>query len=88
MSVQVLGRQEVPTELVRHILSFLVDHNNPALWVRTLPAVCRTWRLVSHDLLREHAALLWSRLPPPDSHCTQPSPSLPPHPKQDPPPYM
>ncbi|ELR13857.1 uncharacterized protein ACA1_077110 [Acanthamoeba castellanii str. Neff] len=65
MSVQVLGGQEVPTELVRHVLSFLVGHNNPSLWVRTLPAVCRTWRLVSHDLLREHAALLWSRLPPP-----------------------
>jgi hypothetical protein len=40
--------------------------------VRVVPAVCRTWHNAGHDLLREHATLLLSRLPPPHQylHCT------------------
>lgn len=73
MSVQVLGQQEVPTELVRHTLSFVVgcdNDNDPALWLSTT-AVCQLWRALSHDLLRERAAFLLLRLPPPnpDAHC-------------------
>lgn len=57
-----MGEREVPTELVRHILSFLND--DPAVWVRTTSGVCQVWRAVSHDLLRHHAARTLSLLPP------------------------
>jgi hypothetical protein len=69
-----MGEREVPTELVRHILSFLSD--DPAVWVRTTSGVCQVWRAVSHDLLRHHAARTLSLLPP-----TLPHPSCAPPPR-------
>ena len=78
---QVLGEQEVPVELVRHMLSFLVGHadDDIAPWVRTTWAVCQLWRSVSLDLVRDHTARLWSSLPPPhpDLRCTSPPPKAP-----------